>query len=454
MKNNFALHLFVAFTLIAFATDQASADLISPTLPILPRTAKVAAAPSGPATVRLVTNTRDDGPGSLRNAISNAVAGDTIRFAIGSANAGVIQIKSTLVIDKDLRILGPGPLRIAVVRSLAKNTPSFTVFNVDDGAVTISGLTVANGRALNPDGKSDNLGGGIRNFATLTISNCIFTRNEAQTEAGGVGFGGGIFSFGALTLLDSNFDDNEVSGAGGGVSTFHCPNFRAERCTFSDNFAKVQGGGISFQGSLGHIKNCTISDNRSVKNGGAASALLHLVFPGEASGLDISACTITENHGDTNGAVIVAALSGSLGIVTRMIGTLVAENEPQNFLLVNANVQSLGHNLDSDGSSGFVNGAIGDIVGTPTNPIDARLGPLSYNGGLTLTHALRHGSPAIDSGSCVDTEGVALATDQRGVPRPQGLSCDIGAFEFVANSDHHGHDDDEDEDNGDDDDQD
>ena len=54
---------------------------------------------------------------------------------------------------------------------------------------------------------------------------------------------------------------------------------------------------------------------------------------------------------------------------------------------------------------------------------------LQNNGGDTDTHALVPGSPAIDAvpaGSCT------AATDQRGVSRPQGADCDIGAFELEA----------------------
>ena len=54
-----------------------------------------------------------------------------------------------------------------------------------------------------------------------------------------------------------------------------------------------------------------------------------------------------------------------------------------------------------------------------------RLGPLQNNGGPTPTHALLPGSLAIEAG----TNAGCPATDQRGVSRPQGVACDIGAFE-------------------------
>ena len=58
---------------------------------------------------------------------------------------------------------------------------------------------------------------------------------------------------------------------------------------------------------------------------------------------------------------------------------------------------------------------------------DPLLGVLQDNGGPTQTMLLMPGSSAIDTGynpSCA-------TTDQRGVPRPQGPTCDIGAVEMV-----------------------
>jgi hypothetical protein len=73
-----------------------------------------------------------------------------------------------------------------------------------------------------------------------------------------------------------------------------------------------------------------------------------------------------------------------------------------------------------------------DQVGSTEDPIDPRLGSLADNGGPTLTHALLFGSPAIDRGNpagCTDHGGSLITTDQRGVLRPLGRHCDIGAFE-------------------------
>jgi hypothetical protein len=60
---------------------------------------------------------------------------------------------------------------------------------------------------------------------------------------------------------------------------------------------------------------------------------------------------------------------------------------------------------------------------------DPKLAALANNGGATQTMAIQTGSAAIDKGSCTDTSGATIATDQRGTARPIGLSCDVGAYE-------------------------
>ena len=55
------------------------------------------------------------------------------------------------------------------------------------------------------------------------------------------------------------------------------------------------------------------------------------------------------------------------------------------------------------------------------------LGALADNGGTTPTLLPQATSPAIDAADCV-----GISPDQRGVARPQGARCDIGAVEVLA----------------------
>ena len=69
--------------------------------------------------------------------------------------------------------------------------------------------------------------------------------------------------------------------------------------------------------------------------------------------------------------------------------------------------------------------ANGNLIGTASSPIDAKLAPLADNGGPTQTCALLAGSPAINAGS----NPANLTTDQRGLPRQVGSQTDMGAYE-------------------------
>ena len=75
----------------------------------------------------------------------------------------------------------------------------------------------------------------------------------------------------------------------------------------------------------------------------------------------------------------------------------------------------------------------GNLLGSPSSPLDPKLGPLTGNGGPTKTNALLEGSPAIGAGNaaaCADP-GTVAGIDQRGYRRQPG-SCDIGAYDSKA----------------------
>jgi chitodextrinase len=90
-----------------------------------------------------------------------------------------------------------------------------------------------------------------------------------------------------------------------------------------------------------------------------------------------------------------------------------------------APITDLGYNIDTGSSCGFT----GTNHSLPnTQP---QLDALASNGGPTQTMALPAGSPAIDAIPSA-TPGCTGSTDQRGIARPQGTGCDIGAYELVV----------------------
>jgi hypothetical protein len=122
--------------------------------------------------------------------------------------------------------------------------------------------------------------------------------------------------------------------------------------------------------------------------------------------------TLANNSADLFGGISSAA--GTFSVANSMIAGNTAGD-----CGTRGAVTSAGFNIESAHDCGF--GQPGDQV--DTNP---SLGPLAVSApGVTATMALLPGSPAIDAANphCDQT------ADQRGVTRPQGPRCDIGAFE-------------------------
>jgi hypothetical protein len=149
----------------------------------------------------------------------------------------------------------------------------------------------------------------------------------------------------------------------------------------------------------------TISANQAVGGGG---------FDQGGGSIDLTNVTIAGNE-----APFFAG-----GIANRA-GTLTLRNT-----LLSGNTDS-----DDDGAYNCYQAVANDTfslssdftcgLGAGSDGIALPLLPIAFNGGSTLSHMLPVGSPAIDDGTGI---GCPLA-DQRGVTRPQGLACDVGAIE-------------------------
>lgn len=103
-----------------------------------------------------------------------------------------------------------------------------------------------------------------------------------------------------------------------------------------------------------------------------------------------------------------------------LTNTILFSAGSSNCNLVNNGVVTGTGNLDSDNTCGL---GAGNLLS-----IDPLLDPLADNGGPTDTRLLQEGSPAIDAAD----DGACEPIDQRGIARPQGAGCDIGAVEVEA----------------------
>lgn len=287
------------------------------------------------------------------------------------------------------------------------------VFRLTGGTVTLSNLTIQNGSAPSPNPGSNGIcsGGGIfiGGSTTVNVNSSVVTNNQTPNASGG-----GICVTGTLNLLNSTVSNNNGANGGGGIRVSIAATASIANSTVSNNRITANGaagGGIENQGTL-TVTNSTISGNlASNGDGGAVSQ------EGDGS-TDLSNVTIAGNS--SPGSAQLTSYGGTnISIASTIITDPVSG---ANCLAAGGGtITSHGHNLDSANSCGFA--SAGDVINA--NPL---LRPLQNNGGPTSTMALLAGSPAINA---VPLASCNLSTDQRGVPRPQGAACDIGAYEVI-----------------------
>jgi hypothetical protein len=422
----------------------------------------ISAMPAQAATIT-VTNTNDNGPGSLRQALMIANDGDTINFAV----TGTITLTSGgLPINKNITISGPGADQLSI-----DGNQALLVFGVFPGkAATISGLTVRNAQSgvLN-DGTVtvthcvlSNSYNGLSNYGVAAVSSCVLTGNlynglysyEGVTTVSncvvsgnpGDGLfnngnfgpnnsvagrgsmtvsdsiisdnsGGGVGNYFFLTVLNSTLSANSTALDGGGIrsGTFKAPgSVTVINSTISGNSASGGGGGIAiYYGSL-TIVNSTISGNSAGDVGGGIANY--------TGGVQVANSTISGNSAASGGGIYNVA--GQFGGTIEISNTIFnAGALGENIFNNGGMVTSHGYNISSDDGGGHLNGP-GDQINT-----DPLLGPLQDNGGPTLTHLPLLGSPAIDAG---DPNFMPPPfRDQRGpcFHRVFGRRIDVGSVE-------------------------
>jgi hypothetical protein len=300
-------------------------------------------------------------------------------------------------------------------------------------------MTTISGNSAGNSG-DNSAGGGVFNYhGPATLSNSTISDNSAS-------FGGGVHNFlgtATLTLTDSTISGNSATYGGGGVYNI-LGTVTLSNSTISDNSTSYtisgnsasygRGGGVSNHYGTATLNNSTISGNSAGNRGGG-------VYNNLSGTATLSNSTISGNSAGSRGGGVynncgTATLSRTLiaGNTAAVSGAEVYNNTGSTITADNFNL--VGHDGVSEAAafSGFTPGAtdINATTGCTTTictstALSAILDPLALNApGTTETHALRVGSPAIDA-SPDDID--CAPTDQRGVERPQGAACDIGAFE-------------------------
>ncbi len=351
--------------------------------------------------------------------------GGTVTFNCGSVPVTIplttidISGSSHINITQTTTIIGGGLVTLqgdGSVRNFYVNS---------DTSLTLDGLTISHGRALTVTGHHAGGAVFVDDRGALTVTNSVFFDNQAD-------FGGALrlFNGGSLFVANSSLFNNRAFF--GGAIYVENQGFPAKatilNSTLYDNTASDgDGGAIRSVDVAITIANSTLSNNSAIDSpfgffGGDGGAI-GISGSGSNKAL-ITNTTVFSNFAASNGGGVQSdSGSGSGSIKNTIIANNVAITGTNCSL---AGVTSNGNNIDSGTSCSF--SASGDL--SNTNPL---LGPLANNGGVTLTHAPLPGSPAInaaDSAACA-ADPINNA-DQRGVLRPQGDLCDIGAMEATA----------------------
>lgn len=272
-------------------------------------------------------------------------------------------------------------------------------------------------------------GGAIRAAGSVTISDSNLAENSASVNGGAVAAddvevfssqivsnrsreAGGIHADSTVRIEDGSLvADNEASTTdGGGVVAG--ADVRVTFSTLAGNSAARNGGAILSAGGLTILANATVTGNTADAGGGIwTDGSIELLY-----------ATVVGNEGADGANLHIGNPGGELDAFGSVVAATVGDNCA---LAAGVATDSHGYNFSDDATCGFT-------AATDTeNGGDPGLGPLADNGGPTPTLLPAATSPLVDAIPLADCDGT-LEIDQRGVSRPQGSGCDVGAVEVAT----------------------
>jgi predicted outer membrane repeat protein len=241
--------------------------------------------------------------------------------------------------------------------------------------------------------------------------------------------GGGLYNQGDGTLTDVTFDHNTATFNGGGMQNLE-GNPRLNNVTFSGNSAPVGGGMSNYGAGSPTLTNVTFSSNSASDKGGglyssgSIGGLLPVAFRAEAKAggrPSLTNVTFSGNSAHAGGAIVLEGAD-------LQVSESILWDDRTEVVDGYASSMTITDSIVAGGCPPAPGGPPSWLAIECSNVADADplLQPLAENGGYTQTMALGSGSPAIDVGG---VNSACASTDQRGVTRPQGRACDLGAYE-------------------------
>ena len=357
---------------------------------------------------------------TINSAIGRASSGDTINVATGTYTGignEVVSVNQNVVLsggwnDSFTSKTGMSTLDGQGVRRGA------TVFST----ATMDGFLIQHGTLFNT-------GGGIANVGTLTLANSLVSNNSTD-------FGGGISNSGTLVLNNSTVSGNSAGIFGGGI--LNSGTLTINSSTISGNTStQFGGGGIANSGGILTLNNSTVSGNSTNDSGGGL-----LNAGGPTGTITLNYTTVSHNVAvGMGGGVASFSSTGSVTVNSSIIaGNQIGPGGINDFAAdchSSLTLVSQGYNLTGSDTGCDPLGGTGDVTVAPASVFTSVLSALADHGGATQTHALfaGPGNPALDAitGGTNGCGAAPFDADQRGITRPQGTQCDIGAFELQAN---------------------
>jgi len=415
-----------------------------------------AASGAGAASIH-VTRTGDPTPNgchphdcSLREAVIKANgtgAADTVllkaktyKLSIEGSDEDLAQTGDLDVLNP-LKIVGAGASK-TTIEGAWSGTPD-RLFQVPGStSLSVSTLTLKHGNAASEEGGAilGDVGatikltkahlvsnradytGAVASYGRAAISKTMFRTNHATSCCGAL-----YIDAGTGKLTNVAFDRN-TAVADTGAMYVDGDRVTLKNITFSRNVsATYVGGGIIISNGIANLTNVTFSGNKAADSGGAlrtesgsTSNLNNVTFTKNVADSD--------NSGSGDGGGIEAA-GGTLSIQNTILAKNVDRGgEARECVQDGGTIASGGHNLVGSLAGCGYTLASSDLTGIAHSGLE----PLADNGGFTKTVALKKRSKAVDKGSGKrpgSGEGACAKRDQRGVKRPRGPRCDIGAYE-------------------------
>lgn len=361
---------------------------------------------------------------SIQAAINVASNGDQILVAPGT----YLSTGSALLIPED---------KTLTLRSTQSRAAIIDAQGLSQGLVVYGTNSLVEGFTLRHGVMEGSYGGGMVLVPPCMVRDCLVVSNRANGA-------GGIMFFGPAVVENCTIQGNQATNSiGGGVVFYDNSQGLLRNCVISDNVALNEGGGIYFQQGA-TVSNCWISGNRSTTqyggglymtpeaNTNGGGKLVNSVVVGnraEQAGGGVYCSGPTGAPSSVINCTIVSNTAGGAGGGISVHGTRVV-----NCILYH-NSAPAEENLQVRVPSTVV---ISNCCVTPDYGVSNFTNAPSFVNAAAQDYHLATASFCIDAG----TTNFAPSTDYDGSPRPRvGLpkadipdplppKVDVGAFEY------------------------